>query len=83
MELTLENLVDVTKSIYQQFDCEFTNLGCEKTLVFCLGQTGCGKSTLLNSLVHGPNSLTRRKLQNEKKGGSRFIIDVKEDIIIN
>jgi len=59
-----------------------------KDVIIAIGNTGCGKSTLLNSLIHGPDVLEEKTIQEKilvnkngktiEKFKKKTVIDVKK-----
>ena len=72
IELNLQNLIEVTEAIYAKLEEQNIKSLGDKTIVLSLGSTGCGKSTMFASLVHGPEALETKRIQNpttNRRGG--------------
>lgn len=54
----LKNVVSACKEVFGHV--EQAN---DKQIIIALGNPGCGKSTMFTSLVYGPQSLERRKVE--------------------
>ena len=59
-DFTLKNVVNACKEVFPTIE-----QADDKEIIVALGNPGCGKSTLFTSLVHGPTSLERKKVQYE------------------
>lgn len=59
-DFNLKNVVSACREVFGQV--EKAN---DKEIVVALGNPGCGKSTMMTSLVYGPHSLERKKVEYE------------------
>lgn len=59
-DFTLKNVVNACKEVFPAIE-----KADDKEIVVALGNPGCGKSALFTSLVHGPSSLERKKVEYE------------------
>lgn len=61
-DFSLKNVVSVCKDVFKSSQVEKAN---DKEIIVALGNPGCGKSTMFTSLVYGPQSLERKKVEYE------------------
>lgn len=59
-DFNLKNIVSACREVFDQVE-----KADDKEIIIALGNPGSGKSTMVSSLVYGPHSLERKKVEYE------------------